>query len=135
MPQLTLGIPSAEEHNNGMNAHSKTSSGPVTQAAEAISEAAAGSLPKTEFKDFSDPSNRPVDPRIKAEYANYQALVERTIDVFGSEVKASRWLSMPSVDLGGKIPLQVAQSVSYSASEIERIFEPIFVQIEHGIYS
>jgi len=98
-------------------------------------DSATDSPHKTVFKDFSDPSNKPVDPQIKTEYANYKTLVERTIDVFGSESKASRWLSMPSIDLGGKIPLQVAQSVSYSASEIERIFEPIFIQIEHGIYS
>ena len=88
----------------------------------------------TSFQDFSDPSNRPPDTLVKMQYANYQALVERAVDVFGSELKASRWLSLPSVDLGGKIPLQVAQSVSYAADELERIFEPIFVHMEHGIF-
>ena len=71
----------------------------------------------------------------RAEYISYRNLVERTIDVFGDAVKASLWLSTPSPDLQGKVPMQVAQSVKYSQAELEKIFEPIFLRIEHGIYS
>ncbi len=71
----------------------------------------------------------------RAEYRNYRSLVERAVDVFGDELKASLWLSSPSADLDGLIPMQVAQRVKYSAEEIERIFEPVFLRIEHGIYT
>ena len=71
----------------------------------------------------------------KAEYRSYRHLVERTISVFGDERKASLWLSTPSQEMQGKVPMQVAQSVGYSRAELENIFEPIFLRIEHGIYS
>jgi uncharacterized protein (DUF2384 family) len=54
--------------------------------------------------------------------------------VFGDEIKASRWLSTPSPDFDGRVPLQVAQAADF-AVDIENTFEPIFVRIEHGIYS
>ncbi len=65
---------------------------------------------------------------------SYRALVARTIDVFGDQIKASLWLSSPSPDFGGKAPLQIAQMVDYSPAEIDRLFEPVFVRIEEGIY-
>jgi len=64
-----------------------------------------------------------------ASLANYQSLVARVVDVFGDEVKASRWLSLPNPDLDGKTPLQVAQRDNYSVLPLE----PILVRIEHGI--
>jgi uncharacterized protein (DUF2384 family) len=60
---------------------------------------------------------------------NYQTLIARVVDVFGDEVKASRWLSLPNSDLNGESPLQVAQRVNYSVLPLE----PILVRIEHGI--
>jgi uncharacterized protein (DUF2384 family) len=60
---------------------------------------------------------------------NYQTLVRRVVDVFGDEVKASRWLSLPNPDLDGESPLQVAQRDHYSTL----LLEPILVRIEHGI--
>ena len=60
---------------------------------------------------------------------NYQTLVARVVDVFGDELKASRWLSRPNPDLNGESPLQVAQRDNYSAL----LLEPILVRIEHGI--
>jgi uncharacterized protein (DUF2384 family) len=65
---------------------------------------------------------------------DYRALVERTVDVFGSEIKASLWLSTPSPDFGGKAPIQAAEEVEFSPGAIEDIFEPVFVRIEEGIY-
>jgi uncharacterized protein (DUF2384 family) len=70
----------------------------------------------------------------ESEYRNYKRLVDRAVEVFGDDLVASRWLSMPCVDLSGKVPLQVAQTVHYDATEMEAIFEPIFIRIEHGIY-
>ncbi len=80
-------------------------------------------------------SAKELDLAQRLEYSSYRQLVERTIDVFGDELKASLWLSKPSPDLEGKVPLQIAESVQYAADELDRIFEPIFTRIEHGIYS
>ena len=71
---------------------------------------------------------------VTSEYKGYQALVERAVDVFGDELIASRWLSMPSADLKGAVPLQVAQGLEYDPARVQAVFEPIFVRIEHGIY-
>jgi uncharacterized protein (DUF2384 family) len=60
---------------------------------------------------------------------NYKMLVARVVDVFGDELKASRWLSLPNSDLNGESPLQVAQRDNYSPF----VLEPILVRIEHGI--
>jgi len=61
--------------------------------------------------------------------AHYQTLVARTVDVFGDEIKASRWLSLPNPDFGGQTPLQVAQKKGYDLQTIE----PILIRIEHGV--
>jgi hypothetical protein len=60
----------------------------------------------------------------------YRALIDRTVDVFGDEIKASRWLSLPNRDLDGQTPLQVAQKNGYDLQAIE----PILIRIEHGVY-
>jgi Protein of unknown function (DUF2384) len=64
------------------------------------------------------------------ELANYKQLVARAVDVFGDEIKASKWLSLPNAELNGDTPLQVAQRDGYSC----QVLEPIFTLIEHGIY-
>ena len=63
------------------------------------------------------------------EMMRYRALVARTVDAFGDEIKASRWLSLPNRDFDGKAPLQVAQESGYSLKAIE----PILIRIEHGV--
>jgi uncharacterized protein (DUF2384 family) len=65
-----------------------------------------------------------------ADLARYQQLVERAVDVFGDEVKASSWLSLPTPDFNGMTPLQVAQENGYDLAALE----PVFTRIEHGIY-
>jgi uncharacterized protein (DUF2384 family) len=60
---------------------------------------------------------------------NYRSLVARATDVFGDAIKASRWLSSPNADLGGRVPLQLAEVRDYDYS----MLEPIFTKIEHGI--
>jgi uncharacterized protein (DUF2384 family) len=62
-------------------------------------------------------------------YHSYRKLVARTIEVFGDEIKASRWLSLPNPDLNGATPIQAVQESGYSTS----LLEPIFTRIEHGI--
>jgi uncharacterized protein (DUF2384 family) len=64
----------------------------------------------------------------------YECLVDRAIDVFGDESTAARWLSMPSVDLEGKSPTQVAQECDYDKAAIDLKIMPILGKIEHGIY-
>jgi uncharacterized protein (DUF2384 family) len=64
------------------------------------------------------------------ELANYQQLVARAVDVFGDEIKASKWLSLANPELSGETPLQVAQRNSYNVE----VLEPLLTQIEHGIY-
>jgi len=63
------------------------------------------------------------------ELANYQRLVARAVDVFGDELKASRWLSLPSPDFDGLAPLQFAQKHAFDP----QMLEPVFARIEHGI--
>jgi uncharacterized protein (DUF2384 family) len=72
-----------------------------------------------------------VDPANAARaLAGYRALVARTVEAFGDEIKASKWLSLPNKDLKGLTPLQLAQASDYSIESIE----PILTRIEHGIY-
>jgi uncharacterized protein (DUF2384 family) len=68
-------------------------------------------------------------------YANYTALVDRAVDVFGDASLASEWLSKPNAAMGNKAPLQVFQEHGYTRSAIEEIIEPVFLRIEHGIYA
>ena len=65
---------------------------------------------------------------------SYQALVTRAGDVFGDPIKASIWLSTPSADFNGMVPLEAAQNVNFDGAKIEELFEPVFAIIEHGIY-
>ena len=68
-------------------------------------------------------------------YANYAALVDRAVDVFGDASLASEWLSKPNAAMENKTPLQVFQEHGYTRSAIEAIIEPVFLRIEHGIYA
>lgn len=73
---------------------------------------------------FSPPMHEPVH-----EIENYRELVSRTVDAFGDEIKASKWLSMPNRDLGGQTPLQAVQTSGYDM----QVLEPILTRIEHGV--
>jgi uncharacterized protein (DUF2384 family) len=68
------------------------------------------------------------------QYQSFKSLVDRAVEVFGDKLTASRWLSMPSSDFDGKVPIQIAQSLEYDPDKMRSVFEPIFLQIEHGIY-
>jgi uncharacterized protein (DUF2384 family) len=69
-----------------------------------------------------------------AQMRAYENQVVRAIDVFGDAITANRWLSTPSNDFNGKVPLQFAEEVDYNDKIIKEKFEPIFGRIEHGIY-
>jgi hypothetical protein len=72
---------------------------------------------------------RQADDSLAMRLTNYRALVARATDVFGDEIKASRWLSTPNADLAGRVPLEMASLQDYELS----FLEPIFIRIEHGI--
>jgi hypothetical protein len=72
----------------------------------------------------------PVHDSPSHEMKRYQTLVARAVDVFGDEIKASRWLSLPNRDLDGQTPLQAAEKEAYSLRSIE----PLLTRIEHGVY-
>lgn len=69
-----------------------------------------------------------VDPKLidggpQHEMARYRALVSRTVEAFGDEIKASRWLSMPNQDLSGQTPLQAVQTSGYDMQVLEPLFD------------
>lgn len=63
------------------------------------------------------------------EMQHYRTLIARVVDVFGDEIKASRWLSLPNKDFNGMTPMQVAQGSGYELMDIE----PVLIRIEHGV--
>lgn len=69
------------------------------------------------------------EKRTTHEMACYRMLIERAVDAFGDEVKASRWLSLPNKDFNGQTPLQAAQKKGYDLQAID----PILSRIEHGV--
>ncbi len=128
--------PSFVEHSHplGNVSRSEQSSSETVWVGKVVAQPSAPSVQKfsVAIPGVSVPGNSPAQ---RAEYGSYRQFVERTIDVFGDELKASLWLSKPSPDLEGKVPLQIAELVQYAEAELDRIFEPIFIRIEHGIYS
>jgi uncharacterized protein (DUF2384 family) len=69
------------------------------------------------------------DENTMHEMARYRMLVARTVDAFGDEIKASRWLSLPNKDFNGQTPLQAAQKKGYDP----QVIEPNLSRIEHGV--
>jgi uncharacterized protein (DUF2384 family) len=87
------------------------------------------SLPESGIEAAATASSDPA-VRTEEDMMRYRALVARAVDAFGDEVKASRWLSVPSQDLDGQTPLQAVQSRQYDM----QVLEPILTRIEHGVY-
>jgi hypothetical protein len=87
--------------------------------------------PTPESKGASPSKSIPAAPAgAVQELANYKQLVARAVDVFGDEIKASKWLSLANPELSGETPLQVSQRNGYNPE----VLEPLLTQIEHGIY-
>ncbi len=90
-----------------------------------------------------DTQNKPHEPveslfgavdapgRFSPVYAAYVRLIERAVDVFGSERAANHWLTTPQPYFHDQVPLDMAAVHGYSAD----VFEDYFGRIEHGIYS
>ena len=93
----------------------------------------AGETPLSPASSIVTVREEPTSRSVGQQYRNYKALVDRAVEVFGDDLTASQWLRMPSADLAGKVPLQVAQGFNYDARQLETRFEPIFIRIEHGI--
>jgi uncharacterized protein (DUF2384 family) len=69
------------------------------------------------------------EKRTAHEMTCYRMLIERAVDAFGDEIRASRWLSLPNKDFNGQTPLQAAQKKGYDP----QVIEPILSRIEHGV--
>jgi putative toxin-antitoxin system antitoxin component (TIGR02293 family) len=63
------------------------------------------------------------------QYLIYDTVVGRAVDVFGSELKATRWLSRQNPDFGGKSPLEALIDSSFDPTTI---FDTLG-KVEHGI--
>jgi uncharacterized protein (DUF2384 family) len=87
------------------------------------------SSPRLRGKSVASVTPKPIAAEAMHEIVRYRALVSRTVDAFGDEIKASRWLSMPNRDLGGQTPLQAVQGSGYDM----QVLEPILTRIEHGV--
>lgn len=67
-------------------------------------------------------------PSIETRYAAYESLVSRAVEVFGTPLKATTWLSAPTGDLGNKSPLH-----TFVHGNPEEAFD-LLGRIEHGVY-
>jgi uncharacterized protein (DUF2384 family) len=65
---------------------------------------------------------------IEARYAEYKRLLARAVEVFGSELEATRRLSNVSPDFDNRTPLQVFAQQGF-AFPLE-----ILDRIEHGVF-
>jgi uncharacterized protein (DUF2384 family) len=86
-------------------------------------------VPYTISDSTSEGARQQASWKSAAEMWHYKKLVARAVDVFGDEIKASRWLSTPNVDLDNQTPIAIAQKNGYDS----QVLEPIFLRIEHGI--
>jgi uncharacterized protein (DUF2384 family) len=69
-------------------------------------------------------------PHIQHDIERYRALVSRTVDALGDEIKASLWLSLPNEELHGQTPLQAVEASGYDMT----VLEPMLTRMEHGVY-
>jgi putative toxin-antitoxin system antitoxin component (TIGR02293 family) len=64
------------------------------------------------------------------QFSAYNKVVNRAVDVFGSELKATHWLSRQNPDFDGKSPLEVLTDSGFNPTPILDTLG----KIEHGIY-
>jgi uncharacterized protein (DUF2384 family) len=70
------------------------------------------------------------ESEIEQQYLIYNTVVERAVDVFGSELKATRWLSRQNPDFDGKSPLEALVDSGFDPTPILNTLG----KIEHGVY-
>ncbi len=68
------------------------------------------------------------DPAIDARYAEYKQLVARAVEVFGSDVEATRWLSHANPDFANRTPLQ-----AFLEEGADSVLD-VLGKIEHGVF-
>lgn len=76
------------------------------------------------------PAAANVQSEAERQYSIYDTVVGRAVAVFGSELKATRWLSRQNPDFGGKSPLEALVSSGFDPTII---FDTLG-KIEHGVY-
>ena len=66
--------------------------------------------------------------RIDSRYAEYRQLIARAVEVFGTEIDATRWLSTQSADFAGRSPLQdlIQEGPDHALD--------VLGKIEHGVF-
>lgn len=62
--------------------------------------------------------------------ARYASLLKHATDVFGDEKSAGEWLRTEQVGLGGKVPLDLAQTTQ-GFQEVDKLL----TRIDHGVYA
>ena len=76
----------------------------------------------------SEPTAMQVQASTEARYAEYQQLVTRAVEVFGSEIEANRWLSSSSADFNNRTPLQAL------IEDGPDLPLSVLGKIEHGVF-
>ena len=94
-----------------------------------INEAAADPLTaaSAELGSFFNAST---DNEAEQQYLAYKTVVERAVDVFGNELKATHWLSRSSLDFGERSPLEALVDSGFDPTPILDVLG----KIEHGVY-
>jgi uncharacterized protein (DUF2384 family) len=87
--------------------------------------------PSIKVADLPPTGGKELPVKMANKMSNYKKLIDRVVDAFGDEIKASVWLSIPNADLNGETPLQMVSKNDYSVD----LLEPILTRIEHGIYT
>ncbi len=94
-----------------------------------ISESLAETLVTTDV-ELGIFLNANTEREAEQRYLAYKTVVERAVDVFGNELKATRWLSRSSSDFDEKSPLEALADSSFDSTPILNVLG----KIEHGVY-
>jgi uncharacterized protein (DUF2384 family) len=80
------------------------------------------------FKAGATSLTVPEQQSIASRYSEYEQLAARAVEVFGSEIEATRWLSTQSPDFAGRTPLQdlIKQGPNHALD--------VLGKIEHGVF-
>ncbi len=74
--------------------------------------------------------NANTESEAEQQYSAYNIVVNRAVDVFGSESKATHWLSRQNPDFDGKSPLDALVASGFDPNPILDTLG----KIEHGVY-
>ena len=74
--------------------------------------------------------NANTESEAEQRYLAYKTVVERAVDVFGNELKATPWLSRQSPDFDGRSPVEALVDSDFNPTAILYTLG----RIEHGVY-